>query len=303
MTWSSNSRENRLTPFANDAVSDPLSEAVILRDDETFALFGATPGARPREAGGRWRVTHEPGLSRYRRTTRGIAHTLDTLAAREDPAKITLLTLENESGRARRLSVFAVAEWALGPPQPETPRHVVSALAPGGRGLLARNPENGAFPGRVAFLAASEPLVSCTADRREFRGAGRTLRTATGPLRGRLSGRSGGGLDPCAALQVAVLLAPGETKTLAFVLGEGRDETHALELAEHFTGLDAAATERARVRAAWEETLSALVVTTPDDSLDLLVNRWLPYQVIASRLWGGWGTAARRGLRPATSCR
>ena len=34
-TWSENSRENRLTPFANDPVTDPTSEALFVRDDET----------------------------------------------------------------------------------------------------------------------------------------------------------------------------------------------------------------------------------------------------------------------------
>jgi cyclic beta-1,2-glucan synthetase len=289
MTWSTNSRENRLTPFANDAVSDPLSEAVLVRDEETGEVFGATPGARPREKAGRWRITHEPGLSRFHRTAGGIARTLDTFVAREEPVKISLLTLENLTARIRRFSVFAVADWALGPPRPEAPRHVVTTLAPDGRSLLARNPENAAFAGRVAFLASSEPLVSWTADRREFRGAGRTMRTATGPHRARFSGRTGGGLDPCAALHVAVSLAPGETKTIAFTLGEGSGEAAALGLAARFGDPEAAAAERGRVRAAWEETLSALVVSTPDDSLDLLVNRWLPCQIIASRLWGRTG--------------
>ena len=290
MTWSSNSRENRLTPFANDPVSDPLSEVVVVRDDETGELVGATPGARPREKSGRWHVTHEPGLSRFRRTASGIARTLDIFVAREDPAKIALLTLENRSGRKRRLAVFAAAEWTLGPPRPAAPRHVVSALAPGGRALLARNPENAAFAGRVAFLASSEPLVSFTADRREFRGAGRSLRTATGPHRAQPFGPHGRRPRPLrGAPRRASRSPPGETKTLAFVLGEGRDEAHALELASRFTAPDAPAAERARVLAAWEETLGALVVTTPDDSLDLLVNRWLPTQVVASRLWGRTG--------------
>ena len=289
MTWSANSRENRLTPFANDPVSDPLSEAVLVRDEETGEIVGATPGARPREKTGRWHVTHEPGLSRFRRTASGITRTLDTFVAREDPVKISLLTLENVSGRARRLALFAVVDWALGPPRPEAPRHVVTSRAENGRTLLARNPRNTPFAGRVAFLAASEAPVSWTCDRREFRGVGRTLRTATGPHRARLSGRTGGGLDPCAALHLALTLAPGETRTVAFVLGEGRDEADAVRLAGLFADSGRAEAERTRVRAGWEKTLSSLVVTTPDDSLDLLVNRWLPYQIIASRLWGRTG--------------
>ncbi|HEX2708724.1 MAG TPA: glucoamylase family protein, partial [Solirubrobacterales bacterium] len=34
-TWSGNSRENQLTPWSNDPVSDPVSEAIYIRDDDT----------------------------------------------------------------------------------------------------------------------------------------------------------------------------------------------------------------------------------------------------------------------------
>ena len=54
-TWAGNSRENRLTPFANDPLTDPTGEAIYLRDDDSGAVWGATPGPLPRRAdGGRW---------------------------------------------------------------------------------------------------------------------------------------------------------------------------------------------------------------------------------------------------------
>ncbi len=297
-TWAENSRENRLTPFANDPVSDPLPEAVFVRDDETRDVFGATPGALPRDRTARWHVTHEAGRTRFRRTTVGITHSLETFVAREEPVKVVLLTLENTNARARRLSIFGYAAWALGPPRPEAPRHVVTSFAGDVRAILARNPANADFSGHVAFFASSEPVVSYTADRREFLGPLRNLRSAEGPHRARLSGRTGGGFDPCAALHVFVNLAPGETRTLAFLLGQGSDEEEARRLAARFSMPDEAARERERVRSFWDETLDALVVETPDDSLDLLVNRWLPCQVIASRVFartgyyqpgGAWG--------------
>src|SRR5512138_3497483 len=54
-TWAGNSRENRLTPFANDPLLDPTGEAIYLRDDDSGAVWGATPGPLPRRPrGGRW---------------------------------------------------------------------------------------------------------------------------------------------------------------------------------------------------------------------------------------------------------
>ena len=66
-TWAQNSRENRLTPFANDPVGDPTGEAVFLRDDERWYAWGATPGPlRRAEDSGRFVCRHTTRASRVR---------------------------------------------------------------------------------------------------------------------------------------------------------------------------------------------------------------------------------------------
>ena len=49
-TWCENSRENRLTPFANDPITDPTAEALFLRDEDDGVVWAATPGALRRTA-------------------------------------------------------------------------------------------------------------------------------------------------------------------------------------------------------------------------------------------------------------
>lgn len=44
-TWAGNSRENQLTPWSNDPVSDPPGEALYVRDEDSLALF--SPTAQP----------------------------------------------------------------------------------------------------------------------------------------------------------------------------------------------------------------------------------------------------------------
>ena len=64
-TWSGNSRENQLTPWSNDPVSDPPGEAIYVRDEETGELWG--PTALPiRERDSHLRRPPRPGLQPLR---------------------------------------------------------------------------------------------------------------------------------------------------------------------------------------------------------------------------------------------
>ena len=140
-TWSGNSRENQLTPWSNDPVSDPVSEAIYIRDDETGELWG--PTALPiRCEGSTYTARHAPGHSRFEHEHDGIALDLVQLVALDDPLKISVLTIENRSRRPRRLSVTAYAEWALGTSRGADAHRIVTALDPETQAILVRNPWN-----------------------------------------------------------------------------------------------------------------------------------------------------------------
>ena len=63
-TWAGNSRENQLTAWSNDPVSDPGSESIYVRDDETGELWG--PTALPiRTEESTYVARHGPGYSRF----------------------------------------------------------------------------------------------------------------------------------------------------------------------------------------------------------------------------------------------
>jgi cyclic beta-1,2-glucan synthetase len=289
-TWAGNSRENRLTPFANDPINDPTGEAIFLRDEEDGAVWGATPGPLPRTAeSGRWVIRHGAGVTHFQHALDGIEQDLAVSVAPDDPVKLSLLTITNTSAATRRLSVFGYVEWVLGPPRAGERRFVVSERHESTGAVLAKNAYSTEFKDRVAFWQATLPHRSFTCDRGEFVGRNRTLAAPAGLFRERLGGRSGAGLDPCAALQVTFDIPPGESRSVAFVLGQGENAEHAAALAGKYTNLSNVEEAFGRATQLWDETLGALQVHTPDDSFDLLVNRWLLYQALGCRIWARSG--------------
>nr|MDQ3057375.1 cyclic beta 1-2 glucan synthetase [Pseudomonadota bacterium] len=98
-----------------------------------------------------------------------------------------------------------------------------------------------------------------------------------------LSGKRGAGLDPCTAIQLPLLLAPGQRSETVFRLGVGTDHADALALALRTRGNGAAHDALDAVRIHWLHTLGAIKVSTPDPSVDLLANGWLMYQTLACR--------------------
>jgi len=281
--WAGNSYFYRLTPWHNDPVSDPPGEVLYLRDEESGELWSATPATVRRD--GAYVVRHGAGWSSFSHEHAGIATELTLAMAGDDPVKISILRVANRGATPRRVSVTAYVEWTLGVLREHTQHQVRTEIDPARGAVFARNFFDPQFAEQVAFCALGEPLAGHTGDRREFIGRNGTLAAPAG-LRGEpLGGRHGAGLDPCAALQCVLELAPGDAREVVFLLGAAEGEDEARRMVDAYREPGRARAAAARSVDGWARRLSAVTVRTPEPAFDAMLNRWTLYQALACRMW------------------
>ncbi|WP_313109662.1 GH36-type glycosyl hydrolase domain-containing protein [Atlantibacter sp.] len=283
-SWYENAHEYRLTPWENDPVSDRSGEAFYLRDEESGACW--SPATLPVRGQGDYLTRHGFGYSVFTHRESGIDTELTVLVAEQAPVKLAILKICNTSGRTRKLSVTGYVEWTLGGARTRTAPHVIthSTSIQGGSGVMANNFYGANGGERTAFFAVNNSHSTLTGDRREFIGRNGSLHNPAAMKQRGLSGKTGAGLDPCAAIQSVATIIDGDQKTFIFVLGVEETSAQAQAMIAQFLNEDNARQELNNVHRYWHGALDKLVLSSPDTTVDLLVNGWLLYQTIACRI-------------------
>ena len=286
-TWWKNSRECKLTPWSNDPVADPPGEICYIRDEESGEAWRpAVPGEGD---GAAVEASHGWGYSRFAGGRLGIAWEMSVSVPLRDTVKIVRLSLRNDSGEKRKLSVTYYAEWVIGVRRQGRMPFIRSEWADGAKALIAENLYQETFRDARAFLAvypaADTAEYSWTADRGEFLGRFGSPALPAALSRRRLSGKSGIVSDPCGAVQAGFELEPGGKCDVYILLGcaPSRDAAESL-LGKYADPKNCEAAAR-EVRDYWKDLLGRIRVKTPSRETDWLLNGWLLYQALCCRMW------------------
>jgi len=299
-SWRGNAGQNRITRSFQDLIKDNWGKYFYIRDRQRNVFWSATykPVMHPFQS---FSAVHGIGYSVFSQEIEGITSRLTVFVTPEDPVEVYRLELKNGGEEARMLDVTSYAEWGLGfAPDEHREFHklFVETRADVERGAVYARKCLWGFPdeeGRhnnvdwpyTAFMATSEPLRSFDCDKESFFGLYNNDDRPQAMRDERLAGRCGRFGDPIAALQVAVELAPGESRTIVFTLGAAEDgKEDAAELASRYTGVEQSAAALEDVHAFWSRFIDTEKVETPDEALNFMTNVWLKYQSISCRLWG-----------------
>ncbi|MDO9146526.1 MAG: glucoamylase family protein [Hydrogenophaga sp.] len=305
-TWAQNSRLNQLTAWSNDPVGDPPVEWFLLQDRRTGEVWSLAPSAWG-DAQAVYQVEHGQGFTRISHRHGALEVDVRWCVDMRTAVKQVSVRLVNHGTRKAHLRLTGLVEWMMGEKRSDratlhTQPRYTDRPSPELLGLLCTQTDaTHGFGGGTAFFCevhtgahtanghpgAGSPWLrdglDWTCDRRAFFDPQGQL-----VLPERLGQRSGYGLDPCAAISRLITLRPGACLEQAYLLGYATCPVAAEALL--LLAISTPATLReGRTQDHWDTLLGATQVSTPDPLLDVLVNRWLLYQTVSSRLWAKAG--------------
>ncbi|ROR27115.1 cellobiose phosphorylase [Mobilisporobacter senegalensis] len=280
-TWAHNSRENKITPWSNDPVSDIPSEIIYIFDEINGKVI--TPFSYGRTNRGTYKVRHGFGYSVFLHEEDFLEQEVTVFTPLDESLKLWDIKLTNHSENVKYLTLTYYVEWVLGTGREHTNPYIVTSYNNEHEYLSAKNVYTSNFSNDLAYIFSSEMIKGYTGDRQEFLGQKGSILHPQG-LDKKLSNHIGAGYDSCGTIQVSVAVHPKECKTIIFGLGESNNIMQIQALRYKYKDISASGIELDRVREYWKETLGTIQVHTKDRAIDILVNGWLLYQTISCRM-------------------
>lgn len=147
------------------------------------------------------------------------------------------------------------------------------------------------------FGLAGAEVVSYNGDKECFLGRYHGYNNPVAVENGSCSNELNYNLNGCGALHTKMVLQPGETKYMTFVLGVKSDGEADRILKSYENTQDATNKELEELKSYWHGELSHLQVHTPSESFNNMINTWNAYQCFMTFIWSRAASFTYCGLR------
>ncbi len=290
---------HRITRFRPNGVAmDTPGHYVYLRDRDSGDYWSISwqPVAKPKE---HYSCRHGLSYIKYCSNYSDIDARQKLFVAMDDPVEIWDVTLKNDSGKVRNLSVFSYLEFSFHQIDMDNKNFQMSLYAAGSRyedGVIEHDlyyEEDG-----YQFFTSDFAPDGFDCLRDAFIGSYRTERDPIVVEEGVCRGSFEKGGNHCGCLKKDITLQPGEETRLIFLLGEGgvengramREKYTAKRVDEDFD----------RLLRFWDDKLRCLQISTPNQGMNTEINIWNLYQseinVMFSRFTSFIEVGGRTGL-------
>ncbi|MGI5977689.1 MAG: GH36-type glycosyl hydrolase domain-containing protein [Candidatus Limivicinus sp.] len=290
---------HRITRFRPNGVPmDGPGHYVYLRDNDSGDYWSVSwqPVGKPKE---HYECRHGLSYVKYNCDYSGIDASETLFVAMDDPVEIWDVRLKNNSGRKRELSVYSYLEFSFHQIDMDNRNFQMSLYAAGSRyedGVIEH--ELHYEEDSCQFFTGDKTADEYDCLRDSFIGPYRTERNPIAVESGHCSSSFQKGGNHCGALKRNISLAPGEEARLIFLLGEG-GVAEGRRMREKYTA-ERVDEDFSRLAEFWDDKLSCLQVSTPNEGMNTELNIWNLYQseinVMFSRFTSFIEVGGRTGL-------
>ena len=147
------------------------------------------------------------------------------------------------------------------------------------------------------FGLAGASVSSYCGDREQFLGRYHGYGNPQGILSGDLGNMTSYNENSCGALSCSITLAPGETKTIAFLLGTGGFTESSVLLDGYADPAEMIKQELQELKKYWYEKFDHLKVNTPSSEFNTMINTWNAYNCFMTFIWSRAASFIYCGLR------
>lgn len=298
-SWKTHSEFNRLTRWHQDLIQDNWGKYIYIRDNKTGEIW--SPSFLPVKTElDFYECRHGFGYTVFTSEYKGIKIIFTVYVPNNDSLEIWDLKILNNQKNDVDISIYTYFEWCLGSSADhhrefhktfirtkfdEETNSIIATknlweIPLGDRGHWNVEYEyNG-------YFSCSKKVSGFETDKENFIGLYGDLIKPKAVLTSLLTGKTGSWIDPVSVLKVDLQLKAACEERIQFFLGLEKEEKNIKQTLSRYADNNHIDNALNEVKNRWTSILGTLNIETPDESMNLLVNKWLRYQAIAGRLWG-----------------
>ncbi len=285
-SWYKNCRLNRVSSWCNKPSQDIPSEVIYLKEEESKKTWSL--GLNPMPDDRNYNVIYGFGYCKYLHKSNGIEQELEVFVPKEDACKVSLLTLRNTMPNRKKLKLYYYMKPVIGEDEIKSNGYIDLKFDANSNLLQAKNLYREDLENTRVYLSSSQRIKSYTGDKNFFLGDG-GISNPEGIKKVSLNNENSLGKKPCMAYEIEIELESFEEKQISIILGAEEEEMDCKNIAYKYQKVANCKQELNLVKKDWKEFLGKLQVYTPLESTNILLNGWVVYQIINSRLIGKTG--------------
>ena len=284
-TWFKNSRLNRVTAWSNNPCLDNPSEIIYIKEENGKAW---SLGLNPMPDNRNYNVIYGFGYVKYIHKSCGIEQELEVFVPKEDACKISILNLKNTTPNRKKLKLYYYIKPVLGEDEIKTDGYLETKFDKNNNIVYSKNLYKREEQDYYIYISSSEKIQSFTGDKNSFLGS-YGLSNPQGLKKVRLNNDTGLGKKSCMVFTIDVELESFSSKEISFILGADEKLIDCKNVSYKYSKLNNCKQELLVTKNSWRDILGKLQVYTPIEAINILLNGWIMYQTIVSRLLGRSG--------------